>query len=331
MSVDVALCGSIPRSSFFNQPLGRCSLPDLSTRFYGFESKDNCGRELSSRVLHESHVDQLDYGKFNTNRLLSSRQPSGRMCEAPAWAVPAKGDSRLEPVCERRGLKTSIDLNQKPFYRVGRSPMCDVQLVHGTSSRRHAMLFHHSNGSCYVVDCGSAHGTYVNGVRVSSPSGGVVVPHKVRRGAMIRFGGPGAPCFVLKSFSFRLDEIANVAVDMDAREVVRRNTRLNALGASVYESIQGGSCSSFCEDVVCRKRSFDSLSTSITLDEDFEPCNKRTRCASPPLSPESGTLHLVSPDVVKRRVHFSSNPPQTFYAALVTPEESFSEEDDIIA
>ena len=192
------------------------------------------------------------------------------------------------------------------------------------------MLFHHSNGSCYIVDCGSAHGTYVNGARIPSPSrGGVVVPHKVRRGAMIRFGGVGAPCFVLKSFSFRLDEVVGDSdcKQLDMGELVRRNTRLNALGESVSESLQGRRSSSF-DECVSRKRSFDSLSTSATLDEDFEPCHKRTRCSSPPFSPESSPLHLVSPEVVKRHVYFSTEPPQAFYPVHVTPEVSLSAVED---
>jgi len=122
--------------------------------------------------------------------------------EPPPWAVPAGGEARLEPVCESLGVQDPVDLTSRSYYRVGRSPTSDVQLLHATSSRRHALLFHHPNGSCYVVDCGSAHGTYVNGVRVPSAGSAVsVIPHRIRRGALVRFGGPGAPCFVLKSFS----------------------------------------------------------------------------------------------------------------------------------
>ena len=35
----------------------------------------------------------------------------------------------------------------------------------------------------------------------------MVIPHRVRRGALIRFGGPGAPCFVLKSFAVGFDAL----------------------------------------------------------------------------------------------------------------------------
>lgn len=234
-----------------------------------------------------------------------------------------------QPVCEALGRQTAVDLTLQPCFRVGRSPNCDVQLMHATSSRRHAMIFHHPNGTCYIVDCESAHGTYVNGVRINTTTqGGMVLPHKVKRGALIRFGGPGAPCFVLKSFSFELNDVCRDTPDMG--ELVRRNTRINALGKTANESIRGRMLGVLDQALrVVRKRSFDSLASEVTLDEE-EPPEKRMRCSSPPLSPEA-PLRLVSPDFsppCTRRVHFSTEPPQTFYPALVTPDELSSEEDN---
>lgn len=195
------------------------------------------------------------------------------------------------------------------------------------------MLFHHSNGGCYVVDCGSAHGTFVNGVRISSPTnGGVVVPHKVRRGALLRFGGPGAPCFVLKSFNFKLKEVMQQDDETkpDMGELVRRNTRLNALGKSAADTVRDR-LKMVLTDVlsVTRKRSFDSLATSVTLDEDYEepPSSKRIRCESPPLSPEV-PLRLVSPDYATcpkpRRVTFALD-VQISYPATISPADSGDE------
>lgn len=225
-----------------------------------------------------------------------------------------------------------MDLTRQSSFRVGRSPNSHVQLHHATSSRRHAMLFHHSNGSCYVVDCGSAHGTFVNGKRISGPAnGGVVIPHKVRRGALVRFGGPGAPTFIMKSFSFRLQDIDTKKTVPDAGDLVRRNTRLNALGKTAAESVRCEVSCTIQEALdVCRKRSFDSIDTNVTLDE---PSMKRIRCSSPPLSPEA-PLRLVSPDLLSmtaskpRRVAFSADPPRAFYPAMVTPEVLSGQEDN---
>jgi len=331
MSVNVALCGSIPRS-LMHQNGAPCGLQALSSLHSGLTLKDRYGTHEAPSKLQMRTGDPLVKRDINMRPVLSERQPLAQLFEAPSWAVPARGETRLEPVCEGFTRQASIDLTSKSLYRVGRAPQCDVQLIHGTSSRRHAMLFHHSNGACYLVDCGSAHGTYVNGVKISSPTnGGIVVPHKVRRGAMIRFGGPGAPCFVLKSFAFKLDELMGGENDSesDTGELVRRNTRLNALGASASARIRANMNSLNDELLVHRKRSFDSLATSATLDEDFdEPACKRVRCTSPPMSPESGPFRLVSPDLVKRHVRFSADPPQLFYPALVTPEDSLSAEED---
>lgn len=188
--------------------------------------------------------------------------------EPPSWAVAARGDARLEPVCESLNLQASVDLTTQAVFRIGRSQNSDVQLMHCTSSRRHAILFHHPNGSCYIVDCGSAHGTYVNGKRVTtmmhenrigSCSSGMILPHRVKKGALIRFGGPGAPSFVLKSFSVSLKslmhnleetkktnvckDVSNVTVPVKSISEIKTNTdrqslealtilntRLNALG-----------------------------------------------------------------------------------------------------
>jgi pSer/pThr/pTyr-binding forkhead associated (FHA) protein len=189
------------------------------------------------------------------------------------------------------------------------------------------MLFHHSNGSCYVVDCGSAHGTFVNGKRIAPPAhGGAVIPNKVRRGALIRFGGPGAPTYIMKSFSFVLKDIDAKTESPDEGKLVRRNTRINALGKTASEAVQANITDKVLQALdVCRKRSFDSVDSNITLDE---PTMKRARCSSPPLSPEE-PLRLVSPDFpAKRRVTFSADPPQLFFPAMVTPEVLSSEEDN---
>lgn len=188
------------------------------------------------------------------------------------------------------------------------------------------MLFHHDNGSCYLVDCGSAHGTFVNGNRVQSPpNGGMVIPYKVRRGSIIRFGGPGAPQFMLKSFSFDLDELREapnsgsfLSPTSIMGAVVQHNTRLNSLGTTAKDSLFHG---------ITSKRSFDSVET---VDSDFE--NKRMRCSSPPLSPEQDLVRLVSPDTAhptkRRRVSFSSEPPKAFYPNLISPDLSSDENDE---
>lgn len=336
--VNVSLCGSIPRKDMamslrhIHAPLTSLSSSDLNAPFLGHESSCKNGSN-DNLPLYKGLLGLVAQNPSMARIHHEQMQPSQPLLEPPSWAVPARGEARLEPVCEAVGRQKSVDLTSKASFRIGRSPNSDVQLLHATSSRRHAIVFHHANGSCYVVDCGSAHGTYVNGVRIAlPPRGGVVMPTKVRRGAMIRFGGPGAPCFVLKSFASEMDISEPLEQPIEPKfvsqsnsgDIVRLNTRINALGSSSFEDLRLPFLS-----MTCNKRSSDSLS-SENIDSD-ERCVKRMRCSSPPLFPEE-PIRLVSPDIqttsaMKRRVTFSEDPPSTFYPALVTPEELSDEED----
>ena len=202
----------------------------------------------------------------------------------------------------------------------------------------------------------------------------MVVPHKVKRGALIRFGGPGAPSFLLKSFNFKLEEIDRMVVsppmsipshatttsttarsavassEPDKGELVRRNTRINALGRTAASKVRDALFLTI--DValsVTRKRSFDSVDSRATLDtapsleenDELIGNGKRIRCSSPPPSPEEPPLRLVSPDLPQtvvrcveaddchhrsKRVSFSAEPPTLFYPASVTPDEPSSVE-----
>jgi|EP00550_Attheya_septentrionalis_P012397 pSer/pThr/pTyr-binding forkhead associated (FHA) protein len=275
MTVNVSLCGAVPRSRLSlltnlkvstsspcdsDAPDASTTTPSLVQGTLPLEDGHSC-----SHV--ESHVPIRRAAEALHQRTVPHETaPPTAPIEPPTWASPARGEARLEPVCETIKSHSAFDIAGRPCYRIGRSPASDIQLLHSTSSRRHALLFHHPNGSCYVVDCGSAHGTYVNGVQVKSSvynhadktKGAMVVPHRVRRGALIRFGGPGAPSFVLKSFSLgteammkELHSVSEVpqtkSLDDDVPKstsfrnpseikseeaLIMINTRLNALGAS---------------------------------------------------------------------------------------------------
>mmetsp|Transcript_21788 Transcript_21788/g.20921 ORF Transcript_21788/g.20921 Transcript_21788/m.20921 type:complete len:573 (-) Transcript_21788:291-2009(-) len=274
MTVDVSLCGSIPRSHMPHlQPLPKRSVCNSSCRSLDFSRRPPSLPRLLSTAKPSTSVctEQVYVGETGHNSMQQLKQETGasddtgnkQICsdegiskpqqncnlsreemislaalslrqhgnncsmaqlgqhlsssriEPPSWAVSARGETRLEPVCETAKLQNSVDLTSRPCFSIGRSPGSDIQLFHDNSSRRHALLFHHPNGSCYIADCGSVHGTFVNGVRVQSlPSHHLngkpqqVAPHRVKRGALIRFGGEGAPSFVLKSFSVGFDTLA---------------------------------------------------------------------------------------------------------------------------
>lgn len=342
--VDVSLCGAIPRSwsspadsapQTANPPKGqnlveltssdlnsiRESVPDFScmaTNGYQLSTQANRSKSLPTAIFSgdsffsaTNSFDTLPSGdKDQHNRdpmLLAQIEP-------PHWAVPARDNARLKPVCEALGSHASIDLTTKSCFRVGRSPGSDIQLVHNTSSRRHALVFHHPNGGCYVVDCGSSHGTFINGVRVrSTPVGGMVIPQRVRRGSLVRFGGPGAPLFVLKSFAVgfsssvqEMNSVDSLSPVIDAEpdaEAVAIHSRMKAASPP----LEGG---------ILKKRSFEECTDSAS-----EP--KRQRCVSPSSTMlENGPIALVSPESPRKskRVSFDEH-PGTVFPVLVSPDD----------
>mmetsp|Transcript_17211 Transcript_17211/g.28591 ORF Transcript_17211/g.28591 Transcript_17211/m.28591 type:complete len:355 (+) Transcript_17211:391-1455(+) len=345
VSVDVSLCGSVPRSWSSSlaesappttvqcpKTLSEITSSDLSTVRDSVSSflcaatingnklstQPNRSKNGSTSIFSGESLFSItnSFDTLPTSEMTSTSRRDSMllpMIEPPQWAVPARGDARLKPVCEALGSHPVVDLTSKPCFRVGRSPGSDVQLLHNTSSRRHALLFHHPNGGCYVVDCGSSHGTFINGVRVrSTPSGSMVIPQRVRRGSLVRFGGPGAPSFVLKSFSIgfssMMKDVSPIEEAAPDSEAIAIHARLNSLGPQ-----EGG---------ILKKRSFEETSDA--------PDAKRQRCVSPASTMlESGPIRLVSPDSPRKskRVSFHEE-PEAFYPTLVTPDVSSSDEEE---
>lgn len=368
VKVNVRLCGSIPRlalSESMNVPSSLQSLPlfpsstskqsNASQLFRltdGKNDENDAAAKLRTDLYNircqqqatsQSNQTTQPQHNFYPGTTTTSRPFRPATYEAPSWAVPAKGEARLEPVCDSVDRQRPVDLTSRAVFRIGRSPQSDVPLIHVTSSRRHAMLFHHSNGSCYLVDCGSAHGTYINGVRVTSTpnDSNVVVPTRVRRGSIVRFGGPGAPSFMLKSFSFDLEEMREGPVstlNMVSSSIpptpilsamVEHNTRLNSLGRTAKEELM-------VHSQISSKRSFDSMSTVMDSDDEMEHLSSNC-LRSPPLSPEQ-PLRLVSPELncvsepntssfKRRRVTFSDHEVSDVFPSLVSPDVSSDEQE----
>ncbi len=71
-------------------------------------------------------------------------------------------------ILSENGLNCQIEC--KDVMILGREEGSDVVLRDARVSRRHAMLYHLQDGSFYLVDEGSANGSYVNAVRISLPT-----------------------------------------------------------------------------------------------------------------------------------------------------------------
>ena len=93
-------------------------------------------------------------------------QPRPRT-EDPAWCVlPRQPCVTRLAVHRGQELVEVVPLGLRPSFVAGRSPECDIVLEHPSASRRHATVMHHRSGSVYLVDNGSAHGTFLGGQRL---------------------------------------------------------------------------------------------------------------------------------------------------------------------
>ena len=97
MSVNVALCGSIPRSLMTNSS-APCGLQALSSM--RSNSSFSMGKSWGLNAVrgeNEPHKCTNNSLKDISSRpVLSERQPLAQIYEAPTWAVPAKGQTSLE-------------------------------------------------------------------------------------------------------------------------------------------------------------------------------------------------------------------------------------------
>lgn len=145
----------------------------------------------------------------------------------PIWCVhePPRLISLLD-VYKDHVLIATHTVDQKTFYLVGRNAaVCDVVLSHCSISRLHATIVHHEKGATYLVDLGSAHGTFVDGLRLTA-----LQPTLVVHGSVIKFGG-SSRSYTFKTFDSReqIAEIIRNRVGLPHDELqLQQNTMLNS-------------------------------------------------------------------------------------------------------
>lgn len=102
--------------------------------------------------------------------------------QPPDWAIePRAGVYYLEVLKDGEVLdRINLDKRRHMFGRQFHA--CDFVLDHQSVSRQHAAVIPHKNGSIYVIDLGSAHGTFVANERLTKDS-----PVELEVGQSLRF------------------------------------------------------------------------------------------------------------------------------------------------
>ncbi|KAL2495513.1 SMAD/FHA domain-containing protein [Forsythia ovata] len=126
------------------------------------------GPDMASAAVPTQQMTQVGGGQ-------STWQP-------PDWATePRPGVYYLEVLKDGEVLdRINLDKRRHIFGR--QLPTCDVVLDHQSVSRQHAAVVPHKDGSIYVIDLGSAHGTFVANERLTKDS-----PVELEVGQSLRF------------------------------------------------------------------------------------------------------------------------------------------------
>ena len=84
----------------------------------------------------------------------------------PGWCVAPQASAAKLLIWRGAALQTaSLALGRKAFFLAGRLADCDLVLDQ-SASRHHAAILHHRSGSIYLLDLGSAQGTFLGNERL---------------------------------------------------------------------------------------------------------------------------------------------------------------------
>lgn len=169
--------------------------------------------------------------------------------QPPDWAIePRPGVYYLDVVKDGEVIdRINLDRRRHIFGR--QVPACDFVLDHQSVSRQHAAVVPHRNGSIYIIDLGSVHGTFVANERLTKDN-----PVELEVGQSLRFAA-STRIYILRKNAAALFPTPSLPSDVnlpsppdpnDEDAVVAYNTILNRYGISksdILSSFKGTSAS----------------------------------------------------------------------------------------
>lgn len=102
--------------------------------------------------------------------------------QPPDWAIEPRPGVYYLDVMKDGEVLDHIQLHKRKHIFGRQIPTCDFVLDHQSVSRQHAAVVPHKNGSIYVIDLGSVHGTFVANERLSKET-----PVEFEVGQSLRF------------------------------------------------------------------------------------------------------------------------------------------------
>ncbi|KAJ7967859.1 nuclear inhibitor of protein phosphatase 1 [Quillaja saponaria] len=142
--------------------------------------------QCQQQELSQQHVSQKAVG-MEAAPLVGQNQQTAvgggqSTWQPPDWAIePRPGVYYLDVLKDGQVLdRINLDKRRSIFGR--QIQTCDYVLDHQSVSRQHAAVIPHKNGSVYVIDLGSAHGTFVANERLTKDS-----PVELEVGQSLRF------------------------------------------------------------------------------------------------------------------------------------------------
>ncbi|KAL9230370.1 hypothetical protein vseg_005732 [Gypsophila vaccaria] len=196
------------------------------------------------------HTLALDTSSSDTSSAPQLTQLGGGQStwQPPDWAIEPRHGLFFLEVLKDGIVLDCINLHKRKHIFGRQFHTCDFVLDHQSVSRQHAAVVPHKNGSVYVVDLGSAHGTFVANERLTKES-----PVELEVGQSLRFAA-STRTYVLRkneaalfSRTLSLSEI-NLPPPPDPSDeeaLVAYNTILNRYG--ITESDLSGSTASATE------------------------------------------------------------------------------------
>lgn len=172
--------------------------------------------------------------------------------QPPDWAIePRTGVYYLDVIKDGEVLdRINLDKRRHIFGRQFHT--CDFVLDHQSVSRQHAAVVPHKNGSIYVIDLGSAHGTFVANERLTKDS-----PVELETGQSLKFAA-STRTYILRKNSEALFPPPRQPAEIDLppppdpsneEAVLLYNTYLNRYGLTRPDSLSKSTVSTSGKDV----------------------------------------------------------------------------------